>query len=124
MESYLSGRFIFSIEADPTLFRRFVETTPECQLQNVPLGDIFKAADEIEQKVKMCLAEFVWHRLDPVGPMFQDTLGVRFPSNMKELFKAIIWRHDFVHRNGRTINGEERTVDENDIKSLVKGSKQ
>lgn len=119
LESYLSGRFISSIEADPTLFRRFVETTREFQAQKVPLGDIFKAADEIEQKVKMYLAEFVWHRLDRVGPMFRDTLGVRFPSNMEALFKAILWRHDFVHRNGRTIDGEERTVDENDIKNLV-----
>jgi hypothetical protein len=120
LESYLSGRFISSISADRILFRRFVETTPDFQAQKVPLSAIFKATDEIEQRVKMYLAEFVWHRLDRVGPMFQDTLGVRFPSNMEELFKAILWRHDFVHRNGRTMNGEQRTVDENDIKNLVK----
>jgi hypothetical protein len=95
LESYLSGRFISSINTDRSLFRRFVETTPEFQAQKIPLSDIFKAADEIEQRVKMYLAEFVWHRLDRVGPMFQDT-------------------------HGRTMNGEQRTLDENDIKSLVK----
>jgi hypothetical protein len=120
LESYLSGRFISSIKADPILFRRFVETTPEFQAQKVPLSDIFKAKDEIEQRVKMHLAEFVWHRLDRVRPMFQDTLGVRFPSNMEDLFKAILWRHDFVHRNGRTMNGEDHILEEHDIKNLVK----
>ena len=120
LESYLSGRFISSINANPSLLRRFVETTPYSQAQKVPLSDIFKTKDEIEQRVKMYLSEFVWHRLDRVGPMFQDTLGVRFPSDMKELFKAILWRHDFVHRSGRTMNGEDHILDEHDIENLVK----
>jgi dTDP-glucose pyrophosphorylase len=52
--------------------------------------------------------------------MFQDTLGVRFPSNMKALYKAVLWRHDFVHRNGRTMNGEDNLLDEHDVRNLVK----
>ena len=109
METYLSGRFISSINADRGLFRRFVETTPDFRTQKVPVSDIFKAVDDIDQMVKTYLSEFVWHRLDRVGPMFQDTLGVAFPSNMKALYKAVLWRHDFVHRNGRTMNATSRT---------------
>ena len=60
----------------------------------------------------MYLSEFVWHRLDRAGPMFQDTLGVRSPSDTKELFKAILWRHDFVRRSGKTMNGEDHILDE------------
>ena len=51
--------------------------------------------------------------------MFRDTLDVNFPSDMKELHKAIFVRHDCVHRSGKTKDGEEHVLDEGDIKSLL-----
>jgi hypothetical protein len=85
LESYLSDRFKASINADPALLRKLVETTPEFQRDKIPLSDIFKASEEIGQKVKTHLSELVWHRLDRVSPMFRDTLGVEFPTDMKDL---------------------------------------
>lgn len=119
LEAYLSDRFISSINADQGLFRKFVETTPEFQTQKVPLSDIFKASEEIEHRVKTYLSEFVWHRLDRVEPMFQETLGIKFPSDMKQLFKAILLRHDFVHRNGKTKDGEDHILTADDIEKLI-----
>jgi len=84
LESYLSDRFKSSINADPTLLRRLVETTPEFQKTKMPLSDIFKASEEIEQKVMTHLSELVWHRLDKVSPMFRDTLGVDLKGNSTE----------------------------------------
>jgi len=119
LESYLSDRFISSINADPVRLRKFVETTPEFQKEKVPLSDIFKASEEIGQKVKTHLSEFVWHRLDRVSPMFRDTLGVQFPTDMKELYRAIVIRHDLVHRNGKTKEGVEYVLSQKDIEDLI-----
>jgi hypothetical protein len=40
--------------------------------------------------------------LKTVRPMFKDTFGVKFPQDLKDIHKAIMVRHDIVHRNGRT----------------------
>jgi hypothetical protein len=119
LETYLSDKFISSITADRTLLRKFVETTPDFQSEKIPLSDIFKASEEIDQKVKAYLSEVVWHRLDRIKSMFRDTLGTEFPSDLRGLFKAIIVRHDFVHRNGKTKDGTEHVLDEDDIKKLL-----
>jgi hypothetical protein len=119
LETYLSDKFISSINADEKMLRRFVETTPEFKSEKVPLSDVFNAHESIKQKVETYLVEVIWHRLDKVGPMFRDTLGIKFPPDVGELHKAIIVRHDCVHRSGRTKDGKERVLSEKDIKDLL-----
>lgn len=119
LETYLSDIFISSVNADRALFRKLVETAPEFQSQKIPLSAVFQASEQIDQRVKTYLSELVWHRLDRVKPMFRDVLGVDFPADMKELFKAIVIRHDLVHRNGKTTDGKEHLLDIDAIKALI-----
>lgn len=119
LETYLSDNFISSVAGDRSLLRRFIETNPEFRLKKFPISDIFKVSEEIEQQVRTYLIRLVWHRLEHIKPMFRDTLGVDFPSDPADIFKAIEVRHDLVHRNGRTEDGREHVLDENDIKNLV-----
>src|SRR5882762_845899 len=102
LETYLNDKFISSVKADETVLRKFVETTPEFEKQNLPLSKVFSARESIEERVREHLLKVVWHRLDQVQPMFRDTLGIEFPSDVKQLHRAIIIRHDCVHRNGKT----------------------
>jgi hypothetical protein len=119
LETYLSDKFISSINADEKLLRKFVETTPEFKKQNLPLSEVFNARENISSSVQEHLLEVVWHRLDKVQPMFRDTLGIMFPSDVKELHRAIILRHDCVHRNGKKKDGTERVLNESHVKGLL-----
>jgi len=119
LETYLSDKFISAVNANEGRMRRFVESTPEFKNRKVSLSDVFSAHETIKDDVKTHLLDVVWHRLDKVEPMFRDTLDVNFPSDMKELHKAIFVRHDCVHRSGKTKDGEEHVLDEGDIKSLL-----
>lgn len=119
LETYLSAKFISSVNGDENLLRKFVETTPEFKNQRVPLSDIFSTHDAIKKQVQEHLLDVVWHRLDKVAPMFQHTLEIPFPPDLKELHKSLLVRHDCVHRNRRTKEGEERLLYENDIKALL-----
>jgi hypothetical protein len=65
------------------------------------------------------LSELVWHRLDKVSPMFRDTLDVEFPTDVKELYGAIVIRHDLVHRNGKTKEGEDHVLSQKVIEDLI-----
>ncbi len=82
LETYLSDLFISSISADRNLLRRFVETNPEFKSEKISVSDVFKASEEIEQKVKSYLMDVVWHHLARIKPMFRDTLGVLPPLNL------------------------------------------
>ena len=119
LETYLSDKFISSVNADEKLLRRFVETTPEFEKRKLTLSEVFNAHESIKNEVKTHLLEVVWHRLDKVEPMFRDTLGIGFPPEMGELHKALIVRHDCVHRNGRTKDGEEHVLSESAIRELL-----
>ncbi len=119
LETYLSDKFISSVNADEKLLRKFVETTPEFKNQRLSLSEVFSVRENISQSVQNHLLEVVWHRLDKVEPMFRDTLNIMFPSDVRELHRAIIVRHDCVHRNGKMKDGEERVLNESDIKVLL-----
>jgi hypothetical protein len=119
LETYLSDKFISSVNGDEKLLRKFVETTPEFRNQRMSLSDVFSTHENIKKRVQEHLLDVVWHRLDKVGPMFKDTLEIVFPPDLRELHKALLVRHDCVHRNGRTKEGDERILSENDIRALL-----
>lgn len=119
LETYLSDAFINTVVPNPALMRRFIESTPEFQSEKIALSDVFKAIEEIEQKTKSYLADVVWHNLQRVKPMYKDTLGIDFPKDIGTIFRAIIKRHDIVHRNGKTKSGDEILIQQQDVTSLI-----
>jgi len=119
METYLSDAFMNSVVPDKELMRRFVETTPEFETEKISLSKVYKAAEEIEQRAKSYLVDVVWHNLGRVKPMYQAVLGVEFNNEMGDLVKAVLKRHDIVHRNGKTKFGEHIVLTKNDVTELV-----
>ncbi len=119
LETYLSDAFINTVMHDPALMRRFIETTPEFQNEKVALSDVFTAIEKIEQRAKGHLVDVVWHNLERVKPMYRDTLGIEFPKDIGSVFRAIVKRHDIVHRNGKTKAGEEIPISRQDVIELI-----
>jgi hypothetical protein len=120
LETYLSDNFISHVTTDPALLRRFVETTPDFKNRKIALSDIFRTKDGIESEVKTFLIKLLWHRLAQVKQMYRDTLSVDFPSDTADLFRAIQVRHDLMHRGGKTEDGNERELNDVDIRQVVK----
>lgn len=120
VETYLSDLFISTVGKDKALLRRFIESTPEFKTEKVTLSEIFKTVEEIKKRARSYLLDVVWHNLNRVRPMFKDTLGLAFPEDMGDLFKAILIRHDLVHRNGKMKEGGEHAISEENVRSLIK----
>jgi hypothetical protein len=119
IETYLSDLFISTVGKDQTLLRRFVESTPEFKSEKVAMSDVFKVVAEMEKRTQSYLLDLVWHNLGRVKPMFKDTLNIQFPENVKNLFKAVVVRHDLVHRNGKTKDGSEHNIDIEAVNTLL-----
>jgi hypothetical protein len=118
LEAYLADLFSTAITEHKELFRKFVETNPEFEKEKLPFSDVFKAWEGLDAKVKAYLVEIVWHHLARIKPMFRDTLGIEFP-NADELFKAVLVRHDIVHRNGKKKGGGEHALTRKDVEELI-----
>ena len=119
LETFLSDAFINTVMNDRSLIRKFVETNPDFKKQKFSLNEVFERFDQIDNEVKRYLLEIMWHNIEKVRPMYRDTLGINFPSDLGNIFRAIAVRHDIVHRNGRTKEGEETPLSREDLQRLI-----
>ena len=123
LETYLSDAFINTVMNDSELMRRFIETNPDFQGEKISISDIYKVIEEIEKKARTYLIELIWHRLDRVKPMYEKTLGIKFPDDISTIFRAILIRHDIVHRNGKTRDGREIIITQEAVTELTNAVK-
>lgn len=118
MESYLSDAFISAIRCDESNCRKLIEETPELRDRSLKLGDIYRRMDSIPKEVDDYLLGLVYHRLDKVKELYYHTLGIEFPRDLSKIFRAILTRHDIVHRNGKRQDGSAVTIGRQEIHSL------
>ena len=119
METYLSDAFTNTVLNDSALLRRFFETTPEFKKRKFTLSDLFTEFGGIEETAKQHLRQLLWHDLARVKPKYRYALNVEFPD-ATPIFRAIKVRHDLVHRNGKTKDGEALPIDKGHVIALAR----
>ena len=117
LEIFLSDTFINEVAASTYFLERFVETHPEFRKQKISLGDIFREIKSIEEKAMTVMVETVYHKLSVVKGMYEDTFSIKFPD-ISIVLRFVTQRHDLVHRNGKTKNGEKVIVSRGTISDL------
>lgn len=123
-ETYLADTFIAAVRGNTQLLERFVESNPDFQQEKFPLSEVFKRSKEIEKKVFTYLSSLVWHNLAKVMAMYKATLDVTFPTDMDSVHKAIVERHDIVHRNGKSTGGTDGSWGEKEVLEIMKSISQ
>ncbi len=121
LETYLFDFFYSALQNDKEIFRKFVEKNEEYTKKKIPLSDVFTQFENIQKTVKEFLSAISWHNLPRVRPLYKDILGLEFDDRVvQELIAATAIRHDIVHRNGRSKDGNVTiTLDENRVKELI-----
>ena len=119
LETYLSDAFISTVVPDKDLFAKYVENCPEFQQRKIPLSEVIKHSSELESIVNTHLSEISWHNLSRVSKMYRDILEIQFPQDIGKLYRAVLIRHDIVHRNGKDRDGNEIYVGKAEIESLI-----
>ena len=118
MEAFLCEACTVSLFSKQDLLRKFVESYPEFSKMNLSLNTIFKRMEDIDPYIKSYLVRIIWHNLGKVRCIYECIWG-EFPKIPDNIQKAIIRRHDIVHRNGKTEDGTEIALDEKDVQSLI-----
>ena len=61
-----------------------------------------------------------FHNLDKTTGIYESVLDTHFPSDLlPELKQAVENRHDIVHRNGKTVQGNSIDVSMDDVENLI-----
>lgn len=120
METYLSDAFINTVIKDKTFVRSLLENDPEFKKRNLKLSDIFSRFKNLHSEVSDYLSKIIYHRISKIKPMYESVLSINFPDDLSEIMRAIRTRHDFVHRGGKTIDGDNIKLTEQEIENLLK----
>jgi len=111
METYLSDAFINTVVPSDVFKKKFVETFHDFRNEQIFLTQIYVEHERIEATIKQTLLKIIWHNLPKVSGIYKDTLNIDF-GDISIPQRAVLTRHDLVHRSGRTKDGEEIQIDE------------
>ena len=102
LETFLSDAFLQEVIPHRDKMEKVLLTAPELAERKYSLSDVVSWNANLPQQVTKYLSDIIWHNLHKVTPMYLDVLGITFPKNVGPIYRAIILRHDLVHRTGRT----------------------
>jgi dGTP triphosphohydrolase len=118
METFLSDAFINLTNDNEEYFKNFIKTHPEFKKRKFELREIFEEYEKIKETAKKVMLDTIYHNLPTISQMFMDTFNIKFPA-IKDVYDYVLKRHDLVHRNGKTKEGEIVVTDEKAITELI-----
>lgn len=110
MEAYLSDIMKRSVR-EPAIRRRFVETSKLFDGEKFKLSMMFKLLDGLEERIDVELNKLSFHNIRVAEDIFREVLLISFPEKERDILnRAVLLRHDIVHRNGKHTTGREVSV--------------
>ncbi|WP_338508487.1 hypothetical protein [Pseudomonas poae] len=120
LEAYLLEVTVWRALNNDGSLRSFVEnnTDPKLGGATFKLSEIHQKMDGLKKQVFAYLQTYVWHRLDDVKTVFENSFKIKFP-NVLELRGDILVRHDIVHRGGKNKAGDLVAVTPEDVREVT-----
>jgi hypothetical protein len=104
LETYLSDTFVNAVFSQEKYLKNFVKTFKDFKNHKISLNNYYDFSTKIEQKCKEALLDIIYHKIFKVKGLYKDTLSIDF-ADISEINKAVLIRHDLVHRNGKKKDG-------------------
>lgn len=106
-------RIINAVVGDADAMQRLITEDDELAKEKFTLAEISKEPTLIERKVREHLRSILYHNLAKVDVLYGIALKIKILDHSDDkgsLFKAVILRHDCVHRNGFDKEGNELKI--------------
>lgn len=118
LETFLSEVFINLTLNDPVYFQNFIESDPEFKNRRFELSELFIQKNKIKSTAKKVMLDIIYHNIPRVKEMYTSTFRIKFPD-ISEVSKYVAMRHDLVHRNGKTKDGQKVETNNKAIDNLI-----
>lgn len=113
MEAYLADRLIKEMESDAHAVERLLRQDEDLAKEKFTLAEFSKDPDLVDKRVREHLRSIQYHNLAKVDVLYHIALGIRIlnlATDKASLFRAVLLRHDCVHRNGFDKDGNELKI--------------
>ena len=109
-EVYLSYTLVNEASERPQVVDRLLTQDRYLSDERVSLREVFTTPHVVQARVHAYLTGLLFHNLPKVSHLYKIAFGFDFPYESQQhkaaLLSAIAYRHDCVHRNGRSIEGK------------------
>ncbi len=113
LEAYLGDTLLNAVTADGAAMQRLIDKDEDLSKEKFTLAEIRKDPGLVERRAREHLRGVLFHNLAKVDALYELALGVRIlglTPRKADLFKAVMLRHDCVHRNGVDKDGQVLSV--------------
>ncbi|MNV10360.1 hypothetical protein D3C71_1008790 [compost metagenome] len=124
-ESYISMAFIHKLLGSSDTIHHFLTKQTEFGIVQPKMTDLLcdeehigDLIEDMKSKLKTDLTKASWHDTDKVARRFSQ-IGIRVPFTRTGINKIVDTRNDIVHRNGRTVNGDQVVVMRGELESAI-----
>jgi len=118
VEAYLSSTFIEIALSSESFMQKLVETDPEFAKRKFTIQEIFTKRESLKDDLRQYLKDLIFHDIAKVKEMYMSVLDIDF-GEVSWLFKAVVLRHDCVHRAGYDKDGNEVPLTTISITELI-----
>lgn len=117
LEAFLWETMSYWVKHDDQVVENIITKIPRFRDEPMTLGQIYDRQKNLKAHVLSYLQNIVWHRWDQVIPLFTIGLGIDVGST-KVFQKAMIKRHDIVHRSGHDKLGIPIAINSDEVTRL------
>ncbi|MET4201310.1 hypothetical protein [Bradyrhizobium sp. LA6.12] len=115
MEAFLADTAIIHVTTKPDAMNRLLEEDADLKKEKFNLAEIAADPNLVRKTVIEHLRSLMYHNIARVRVLYQTVLNIDLfkllsKDELETLMRAVIYRHDCVHRNGHTKDGEKLAV--------------
>lgn len=88
-------------------------------LKNVKLTDLAETDLDVKSLVLKYVSDVLYHNIPNVVEMYEQVLGTKVDIDISKVVKVTKLRHDIVHRNGKTIDGNMNSLNSKDFTQAI-----
>lgn len=111
LEAYLADSFVYLINGNEKYLNNFLTTDRNYK-------DRIEDNRPLKDEIMRDLNKRSFHNLKDIRRFYQKTFSIKFPE-ISHLLPFIYKRHDIVHRNGKTKDGNSVITNGKDIKQTI-----
>ncbi|TVT83975.1 HEPN/Toprim-associated domain-containing protein [Pseudomonas sp. H3(2019)] len=120
METYLSDTLRKQVFVKPAIKRRFVENHGKFKGNQLDLCNIYTRLESLDSFITKVIDEESFHSIVSVQKLYKNVLLTEISKpHMDKLVRAVSIRHDIVHRNGKSLQGDNHKMNMEDARQLV-----
>lgn len=118
LETYLLDTFVLTLFKDESFKNSLLSNSSDFKSEKYTLKEFCEMGCDVDTVIKEKLFNMSWHNLSKAEVLYLCSFGVKFPVDREILHKAVLTRHNIIHRNGRSKDGEEIFITKDDWMAL------